>query len=99
MRMSRKEEKKKKTREGLHKCFASHRIKKRNKTREGLHKCFASHRINNGARISKSSIDKNIREDFMFLRLTTSTHGNVQPHETCCNSIADSHLMNDELYS
>jgi hypothetical protein len=26
MRMSRKEEKKKKTREGLHKCFASHRI-------------------------------------------------------------------------
>jgi hypothetical protein len=42
MRMSRKEEKKKKTREGLHKCFASHRIKK---TRKGLHECFASHRI------------------------------------------------------
>ncbi len=27
MRMSRREEKKKKTRERLHKCFASHRIK------------------------------------------------------------------------
>ncbi len=30
MRMSRKEEKKKKTRERLHKCFASHRIKNLN---------------------------------------------------------------------
>jgi len=35
----------------------------------------------------------------MFLRLATPTHGNFQPHETCCNSIAHSHLMNDELYS
>ena len=50
----------KKTREELHECCASHRIKKARKlakdhinavlrtalkTREGLHKCYASHRI------------------------------------------------------
>src|ERR1700733_9993893 len=46
MRTSREE--RKKTREGLHKCCASHRIKKKKKkTRVGLHKCCASHRIKN----------------------------------------------------
>jgi hypothetical protein len=63
-----KKEKTKKTRAGLHKCCASHRIKKkeRKKTRAGLHECYASHRI------KKRKKGRKLAQDYMNAVLRTA---------------------------